>query len=434
MRLWRIYSRYALSGKLILLFIGFTLLSMVLVGASMRHGFRVHFQENVRPHLLQYLEYVQQDLGLPPSRQRAQQLAERLNIEIQIVDDSSHWSSSGQTIDLDYLEIEHRHLANGREYLRVESEGRDYLMMREGDITLLFNVPNAAQERKGFSGLVPLIVLLMILLGLYYATRRLFSPINKIQEGVQRFGAGDLDHRIEVNRRDELGELAGSVNGMADDIRKMLDAKRQLLLAISHELRTPLTRARVATELIDDDRLKGQLNQDLQEMGAMIEEIMETERLSLRHAVLNRETCDINDLIRDTVNTYFDEAALQLKLPENSPIIEVDASRIKLLMKNLIENALRYTPEGTPFPEVRLEDEVSEVVLVVRDHGPGIEARHLPHLTEPFYRVDPSRQRETGGFGLGLYLCRMIVEAHGGTLAIESVPGQGSIVTVVLPK
>jgi signal transduction histidine kinase len=434
MRLWRGYSRYALSGKLVLLFIGFTLLSMVLVGASMRHGFRAHFQENVRPHLVQYLEYVQQDLGFPPSRQRAQELADRLNIEIQINDGSSQWSSSGRTIELDYLEIEHRYLANGREYLRVESKGRDYLMMREGDITLLFNVPDAAQEHKGFKGLVPLIVLLMILLGLYYATRRLFSPISKIQEGVKRFGAGELDHHIEVQRRDELGDLADSVNGMADDIRKMLDAKRQLLLAISHELRTPLTRARVATELIDDDRLKGQLNQDLQEMGEMIEEIMETERLSLRHAVLNREIVDINELIRETVITYFSEASLELKLPERTLFLEVDTSRIRLLIKNLIENALRYTPEGAPIPEVSFEDNASEVSLVIRDHGLGIEARHLPHLTEPFYRVDPSRQRETGGFGLGLYLCRMIAEAHGGGLTIESIPGQGSTVTVTLPK
>lgn len=434
MRLWRGYSRYALSGKLVLLFIGFTLLSMLLVGASIRHGFRVHFQENVRPHLVQYLEYVQQDLGFPPSQQRAQELADKLNIEIQINNGSSQWSSSGRTVDMNYLEIEHRYLANGREYLRVGSRGRDYLMMREGDITLLFNVPNAAQERKGFRGLVPLIVLLMILLGLYYATRRLFSPISRIQEGVKRFGAGELDHHIEVNRRDELGDLADSVNGMADDIRKMLDAKRQLLLAISHELRTPLTRARVATELIDDDRLKEQLNHDLQEMGDMIEEIMETERLSLRHAVLNREVVDINELIRETVVAYFSGESLQLKLPESSVSLEVDASRIKLLIKNLIENALRYTPEGAPVPEVSFEDNTSEVSLVIRDHGRGIETRHLPHLTEPFYRVDPARQRETGGFGLGLYLCRMIAEAHGGRLIIESVPGQGSTVRVTLPK
>ncbi len=434
MRLWRGYSRYALSGKLVLLFIGFTLISMVLVGASMRYGFRQHFQENVRPHLVQYLEYVQQDLGFPPSRQRAQDLADRLNIEIQINDGSSQWSSSGQTIDLDYLEIGHRYLANGREYLRVESEGRDYLMMREGDITLLFNVPDAAQERKGFKGLVPLIVLLMILLGLYYATRRLFSPISKIQEGVIRFGAGELDHHIEVHRRDELGDLAESVNGMADDIQKMLDAKRQLLLAISHELRTPLTRARVATEMIDNAHIKAQLKQDLHEMDTMIEEIMETERLSMNHAILHREQHDIRQLINETVDSYFRDTPLKLSLPDMPLVLSVDAPRIKLMIKNLIDNALRYTPEGAPVPEVSFEDNASEVSLVIRDHGRGIEARHLPHLTEPFYRVDPSRQRETGGVGLGLYLCRMIAEAHGGSLHIDSTLGQGTTVTISLPS
>jgi signal transduction histidine kinase len=434
MKPWQIYSRYALSGKLIVLFIGFTLLSMVLVGASMRYGFRAHFQENVRPHLVQYLEYVQQDLGFPPNRQRAQELADRLNIEIHIIEGSDQWSSSGQAVDLDYLDVKHRYLANGREYMRVESASRDYLMMREAAMTLLFRVPDAAQERKGGRGVVPLLVLFLILMGLYYATRRLFSPIHQIQKGVQRFGAGDLDHRIEVNRRDELGELANSVNGMADDIQQMLDAKRQLLLAISHELRTPLTRARVATEMIDNAHLKAQLNQDLQEMDTMIEEIMETERLSMNHAILNRQQHDIKQLIHETVATHFRDSPLKLSVPDTPLTLSVDAPRVRLMIKNLIENALRYTPDGAHPPEVLLQDHVQEIDIVVRDHGRGIEDRHLQHLTEAFYRVDPSRQRETGGYGLGLYLCRMIAEAHGGRLRIDSTLGQGTTVTISLPR
>ena len=113
-------------------------------------------------------------------------------------------------------------------------------------------------------------------------------------------------------------------------------------------------------------------------------------------------------------------------------ILEVDASRIKLLLKNLLDNALRHSPKDKAVT-IRLNKTANEVELEVRDEGEGIEPEHLPHLTEPFYRVDPCRQRETGGYGLGLYLCRMIAEAHGGTLAISSQKQQGTTVTMSLP-
>lgn len=112
---------------------------------------------------------------------------------------------------------------------------------------------------------------------------------------------------------------------------------------------------------------------------------------------------------------------------------EADGPRIKLLLKNLLDNALRHTPVGAPPPEVTLEQAPNGVTLTVRNHGTGVAPEHVSHLTEPFYRADPSRRRETGGYGLGLYLCRVIAEAHGGALAIDSAPGRGTNVRVSLP-
>jgi len=422
-----------------LLYIIMAVVFVMLVGSGIRHAFQGHFKDNIQPHITQYIEYVKTDISIPPDRVRAQALADRLNIEIQIIDSKDSWSSSGKLTPIDDLEIEHDFDRDNQEinenhfsYVQ-DKEDRHYLMTREGDTTLLFNLPNVRDQRDNFKGWIPLLILLALLLVLYHATRRLFSPLDSIKAGVKKFGAGDIEHRININRKDELGELADSFNTMADDIQQMLDAKRQLLLAISHELRSPLTRSRIAAEMLDDNDNKNQIISDINEMETLIEELMETERLSSRHTKLNRTQSDITELINDVIKTWFNDTGIITQLPESAALLNIDAARIKLLIKNLLDNAVTHTPKGSLPPEINFSLENSHAIITVSDHGNGIEPQHLENLTQPFYRVDPSRQRETGGYGLGLYLCKMIVQAHGGELKIESKPGEGTRVIVRLP-
>lgn len=426
------FSRHSLSGKLLLLFIGMAVLVLLLVGGSIRHVFRDHFETNIRPHLLQYLAYVQQDIGYPPDRQRAKQLAAELNMEILIQDRQGDWSSQGRRPALDKVHIKHHYVVGHTRFALVGiGEEDNYLMVDMGDTRLFFGIPH--QERElNTRALIPLLILLVVLVLLYHATRRLFAPLQTIRAGVQRFGAGELEHRIQVNRRDELGELADSFNAMADDIRQMLEAKRQLLLAISHELRSPLTRTKVAVELLGDAGQRQGLHRDLNEIEKLIEELLETERLSTPHRVLNLTPTALPELIGRVIDDFFKARNIRFEHAAEEVVLAVDAARIKLLLKNLLDNALRHSPAGKPV-SIRLSKIPTGVELQIRDEGEGIGEEHLPHLTEPFYRVDPSRRRETGGYGLGLYLCRMIVEAHGGTLAIESQRQRGTSITIRLP-
>jgi signal transduction histidine kinase len=220
---------------------------------------------------------------------------------------------------------------------------------------------------------------------------------------------------------------------MADETQRMLDAKRDLLLAISHELRSPLTRAKVATELLETSTQHDNLRRDLNEIEALIEEILETERLSNQHRILNLQPCNLTELMHEVVSTGFAEQAIATDVPTTAVNLSLDPVRLRLLLKNLLDNALRHTPKEAQPPELHLQANAEKVTLLIRDHGSGIEAKHLPHITEPFYRVDPARRRETGGYGLGLYLCRMIAEAHGGALQIDSTVGKGTSITITLP-
>lgn len=248
-----------------------------------------------------------------------------------------------------------------------------------------------------------------------------------------------MDTRIAVpcpNKPDELTELTTNVNQMATDLQGLLEAKRGLLLAISHELRSPLTRARVSLELLDASPSRDRLAADLQTMNRLIHELLELERLSDRHAALQTEPVDLVELIQTLIAEEFpaDDPArhIDTRLELDTPVT-LDATRIRLLLRKLLDNALQHTPPGQPAPSLTLTRQGERLQIKVQDHGAAIPPEHLSHLTEPFYRADSARQRSTGGFGLGLYLCRLIAEAHQGRLEITSSAQQGSCVTVELP-
>ena len=432
-RHWHRLHRRSLSGKLVLLFLLMSVLFVLLVGGSLGKVFRDHFKNDLQPHLVQYLEYVQKDIGLPPNRQRAAELADKLHVDIYIQDPQGSWSSNNQPLPFRDVVFDHRFEQNGIEYAMSRFNSHELFSARAGDTIVYFDIPNLHPEHT-VRTFIPIAVLLLVLALLYHFTRRMIRPIATLKAGVKRFGQGELDHRIELRSQDELGELAESINEMADDIQQMLDAKRQLLLAISHELRSPLTRAKVSIELMKDDKQKTEIGKDLDEMEALIEELLETERLSTRHRVLNKQRQSLNTLIDNVIETYFSDVDVTTALPDADVTMEIDGPRIKLLLKNLIDNAVRHTPDGAQPPEITVDAMNDQVHITVRDHGEGIEPQHIPHLTEPFYRADPSRRRETGGYGLGLYLCRVIAEAHDGDIHIHSVINYGTTITVTLPK
>ncbi len=422
----------SLSTKLILLFIVMAFLFMALVGGGLKFAFKSSFQENIRPHLFRYMEYIQKDIGTPPDFERAKEIVKNLPVEIHLYNHDKQWSSTSTPLDLKKIDYYKSFTENEIEYEFGELEGRDYLVSKHSDYTLAFSVPHSPHSwnwRKA----IPLAMSLILLVILYHSTRRIFSPIKTIKEGVRKIGEGDFEHRIQIERCDELGDLSDSINQMADDIQQMLEAKRHLLLAISHELRSPMTRVKVSLELLNDEKKREDINRDLVEMDNLIAELLETERLNTRHSVLNKSHVSLGKLIKELEGEFFRNRPFAVDL--STPDIEahIDIARLKLLLKNLLENAFRHNSKEASPPKLSIHKLDNEIILTVEDFGEGIEEQHIPFLTEPFYRVDPARQRQTGGFGLGLYLCRMIAEAHGGTLKISSENQKGTKVVVTLP-
>ncbi len=312
------------------------------------------------------------------------------------------------------------------------------MRINQGDYKIMFVSPKLAiQPPPNLTWPIIGLVSILVLGGCYLAVRWLVMPIKWIKEGADRIGNGDLDYRIPVSRsrRDDLGELTSEINQMADDVQGMLEAKRQLLLAISHELRSPLTRTKVALEFLEDQQTRASILEDVEEMEQLISDLLEGERLNTRHTKLQLSDVDLAGLLRDLAASDFgDESArLSLDLPAAPLQLQVDATRIRLLVKNLVNNALCYSPDDAAPVRVSLIPQDGAAMIRVSDKGAGMSAADATRATEPFYRADPARCRDTGGFGLGLYLCRRIAEAHGGRLEIDSEEGVGTTVSVLLP-
>ena len=273
-----------------------------------------------------------------------------------------------------------------------------------------------------------------MLLG-YAAVAWLFKPIRAIRAGAAHIGAGNFDHRITNIRGDQLGDLAGDINQLAGDVQNMLDAKRALLLGISHELRTPLSRMNLGIELLDDDDARKNLKPEIEEMEKIIAALLEAERLSTRHDTLKVANVHIGTLLENMVNDYFgrDRERLAIANKVGELEVEIDESRVVLMLKNLVSNALRYSaPEAGPV-EIEASVDDGKLVFRVSDHGPGISQEQAGRIGEAFYRGDPSRTRDTGGTGLGLYLATLVARAHGGSLELLNPGEPGARFEVRIP-
>jgi two-component system sensor histidine kinase CpxA len=265
------------------------------------------------------------------------------------------------------------------------------------------------------------------------------SPVRRLAGVVERFGAGDMTARLELSRRDELGDLARAFNRMADRIATLLTAERQLLQDLSHELRSPLARLDVAIELCRDgsepaavaDRLQAQSNR----LTSLVSSLIETVRAEGNLASPAMQAVDMFLLLRDVA----EDAAKDSGRPDvaidadlsAAGSIRGNAELLRRAFENLISNALRHAPPQSRV-QVHAFRTAGQLVVSVRDFGSGVPEGVLSRLGTPFFRVDASRTSATGGLGLGLAIARRALHLHGGTLtARNALPGL--IMVVSLP-
>ncbi|MCW5661628.1 MAG: HAMP domain-containing protein [Burkholderiaceae bacterium] len=409
---WRHSMRHSLKWRIV---IAFLLLALAMTGVFLIGAKRMvttGWQSYAKPLVADYIDKLVLEIGSPPSLERAGAIVARLPVSVKIDGPRVQYDSHpGAHPSWSVPDDDPRHGPESWGLVRTTADGH----------RITFGLVNALRgDRPRIFAWITLAALLGITLAAYAYVHRMLRPLQGIGDGVARFGRGDFGQPIPIVRHDELGDLADRVNTMATSLQGMLDAKRALLLAISHELRSPLTRARVNAELVEEGEHRDALLRDLSEMRDLITDLLESERLATGHAALQTESVNLAALARDVVATQFAQAPLRLELDATVPALQLDPVRVRLLLRNLIDNAVRHSVGAVGSPVVSLSIEADgRVALGVRDHGPGVSPEQLQRLAEPFYRPDSARTRASGGVGLGLYLCRLVAQAHGGELRIR---------------
>jgi signal transduction histidine kinase len=257
--------------------------------------------------------------------------------------------------------------------------------------------------------------------------RHITRRLEKVRLGMERWGAGAIATRIDIDGKDELAAVAATFNQAADRIEELINAQKSLLANASHELRSPLARLRMAVEIWQekgDPKLKAEIVQNLGELDDLVGEILLTSRLDGAQAPALDQTVDLLAL------TAEEAAAHGVDVSGDPAIIDGNGRLLRRMVRNLIQNALRH---GAPPVSVTIRAGTGGgVILTVRDHGQGIGAEEATRIFEPFYRP-AGRGEAAGGWGLGLALVRQIAQIHGGSARYEQPDGLGAQFIVELP-
>ncbi len=277
-----------------------------------------------------------------------------------------------------------------------------------------------------------------------YLSRSIVAPLRAMMNASGRIAEGHYDERVQVAGRDELAQLGGRFNQMAEQLEQVESMRRRLIGDVTHELRTPLTAIKGSMEGLMDgvlpanDETYQQIHQEADRLSRLVDDLQELSRVEAHAYELNLRSVDVSALIATVMKRLsyqFEDKRVSLtsSLPPEPLRVLADEDRILQVLTNLAGNALQYTPQGGTVA-LTAERIGNEIQMSVRDTGIGILAEHLDHIFDRFYRVDKSRSRVRGGSGIGLTIAKHLVEAHGGRIWVQSDgEGKGSLFSFTLP-
>ena len=285
-------------------------------------------------------------------------------------------------------------------------------------------------------------LLFALILGSIMA-KRLSMPISRVIASTRQISKGYFDDRISDNSNTkEIEQLTMTINDLAETLEKQEALRKRLSADVAHELRTPLATLQSHLEAMidgiwntDTERLKS-CHEEIMRINRMVGDMERLARYECENLILNKTDFNVSGLIQNIMRNFetdFADKDIKTGFSGDEARINADRDKISQVMVNLISNALKYTPQGGSL-EIQVKDCNKETEIVVSDAGMGIPPEDLPHIFERFYRADKSRNRMTGGSGIGLAIVKAIIEAHKGSVTVQSELNKGTGFAIILPK
>jgi len=278
----------------------------------------------------------------------------------------------------------------------------------------------------------------------YFFSRLISGPMRQLTLAARKVATGDFSQRVSIKTDDEIGEVSVAFNTMAEQLAAKEKSRRQLLADIAHELRNPLSIIQGNLEAW----LDGVITPAPDQVASVYDEtvllsrlITDLRDLSLAEAgqlKLYQNATELSEFIFAEIGSVQNrcqekQISISAELPSGLPLVLIDKDRIRQVLHNLVDNALRYTPAGGNIKIGADYDKPGWVTVSVSDTGAGIARKDLPHVFDHFYKADRSRQRGHGGAGIGLAMVEQVVELHGGTVWVKSRKGKGTTFYFTLP-
>jgi two-component system sensor histidine kinase BaeS len=285
-------------------------------------------------------------------------------------------------------------------------------------------------------------LLFALILGAYMA-KRISRPISIAVNATEQISKGNFGERIEVkSRTKEISLLTGSINNLADTLEKQEVLRKRMAADVAHELRTPLANLQSSMEAmidgiwaLDTKRIKS-CHEEIMRINRMVGDMEKIAKFEAENITLNKSTFDVSEVIQHILNNFetdFKNKNIQLIFNSGKETIEADKDKISQVVTNLVSNALKYTNQGGTV-EISVKGSENTTEIRVKDNGNGIPSEDLPYIFERFYRADKSRNRLTGGTGLGLTIAKSIVLSHKGKIDVISELDKGSEFIILLPR
>ncbi len=427
---WYQKIRKKLFIKIFILFVT----SLILTIGYLVISHRIFFFSRGFPKILRnsvnHVELLINEIGEPFNVKKARTISRKLEIQIRYRSPGFQWASNSSILK---LKTENLHVYNGISRIKVGFTKKGpaiNIIKKSGSYLFILH-----SERENFRYIATLFMLFFIIFisivitGMYFIIKKILNPVKTLEQGVKQLRSGNIEYKIDQKSNDEFGELINSFNSMSSEIKKMIKARDQLLMDVSHELRSPLTRIKVALEFINDSEARQSIEDDISEIEKMAAELLETERLNSPYGSLRIKNFNLNNIVKGIIREMKNSTpGVKLKAVKKETFLKADPERVKILLKNIIGNAVKFSKDQDNPVEISINENERDITVKITDFGPGISENELSNIFEPFYRIDKSRSKNTGGYGLGLSLCKKIMDAHRGEISIKSSKGAGTTV------